>query len=65
MGENGCQCDDAKTKVEIGEIICHQGGTSTKYPDECPICDRFMHDLGCIVSSMCLFVTYPYIAPHL
>ena len=45
-GENGCECKDAKQRVENNEIICEKG--ITECPDECPICNYCMESLGCL-----------------
>jgi len=42
-----CRCEDAKRRKEHGEIIC-EVGTTTTCPDECPICDYCMKELGCM-----------------
>jgi hypothetical protein len=45
-GENGCECEDAKQRVENNEIICEKG--ITECPDECPICNYCMESLDCL-----------------
>ena len=46
FGDSGCQCEDAKRRVDNNEILCEKG--ITECPDDCTVCSKCMRDLGCL-----------------
>ena len=54
-GEDQCECQDAKKRIERNEIVCdannnddNNNNNVTQCPEDCSICKFCMEQLGCL-----------------